>query len=134
MYEYNAIVERVVDGDTVDVSIDLGFHIRIHKRVILDGIDTPETRTLNPREKVFGERAKARVEELLPVGQEFRVVSKSYSSTDMYGRSNMDFGLGDGRTICSALLKEKLAVPYHGQNKALLRAAHEANWALLDAQ
>ena len=51
MYEYNAIVERVVDGDTVDLRIDLGFSVWISERCRLIGIDTPEPRTRDKREK-----------------------------------------------------------------------------------
>ena len=55
MYEYNAELDRVVDGDTVDVNIDLGFGIWIRdERVRVMGIDTPESRTRDLDEKVFG--------------------------------------------------------------------------------
>ena len=59
MYEYNCTVERVVDGDTIDVVLDLGFDI-LHKcRVRLYGIDTPESRTRNLDEKARGKMAGA---------------------------------------------------------------------------
>ena len=60
MYEYNVKVVKVIDGDTVDVDIDLGFGVWLHKeRVRLYGIDTPESRTSDVQEKFFGQRAKA---------------------------------------------------------------------------
>ena len=59
MYEYTARVLKVVDGDTLDLSIDLGFNIWITQRCRLQGIDTPETRTLDSAEKVLGLKAKA---------------------------------------------------------------------------
>ena len=59
MYEYNCIIKRVVDGDTVDVDIDLGFGIWVHnQRIRLSGIDAPETRTRNLEEKALGFKTK----------------------------------------------------------------------------
>ena len=58
MYEYNCEIKRVVDGDTVDVIIDLGFDIFYKSRVRLYGIDTPESRTRNKDEKVRGLMSK----------------------------------------------------------------------------
>ena len=66
MYEYKCRVRRVVDGDTVDVDIDLGFGIWLNdERVRIMGIDTPESRTSDNIEKMFGKAAKARLKELL---------------------------------------------------------------------
>ena len=66
MYEYSVKVVKVIDGDTVDVDIDLGFGVWIHKeRVRLHGIDTPESRTSDATEKVFGLKAKAFLTPLL---------------------------------------------------------------------
>jgi micrococcal nuclease len=61
MYVYKAKLDRVVDGDTVDANIDLGFDISINKRIRLAGIDTPETRTRNKEEKVKGLASKSRL-------------------------------------------------------------------------
>ena len=64
MYEYRCKVSRVVDGDTVDVDIDLGFGVWLHKeRVRIQGIDTPESRTRDKEEKVYGLAAKAELKE-----------------------------------------------------------------------
>ena len=65
MYEYNAKLDRIIDGDTVDALIDLGFDIWIKKRIRLYGIDAPETRTRDLEEKSLGFAAKERLEELL---------------------------------------------------------------------
>ena len=134
MYEYKVTIDRVVDGDTVDVWIDLGFDVRIFERVRMAGIDTPESRTRDKREKVFGKIATARVQELLPVGKECIAVSESYDARGKYGRAMLDFYLSDGsgRTVCQMLLNERLAVYYHGQNKKDIRAEHEANWTYLE--
>ena len=61
-YVYNATIERVVDGDTIDVTLDLGFDVRLHKqRCRLAGIDTPESRTRDLAEKKLGLDAKERL-------------------------------------------------------------------------
>ena len=133
MYTYNVEIRRIVDGDTIDVILDLGFSVLVKERVRLAGVDTPESRTRDLREKKFGKLATARVEELLPVGEKFIARSKSYDSAGKYGRAMLDFDLPDGRTLAAALVEEHMAVPYHGQNKKDIRAEHEANWAILDA-
>ena len=65
MYEYNAIVDRVVDGDTIDCTIDLGFKTWKKVRVRMEGINTPESRTRDLEEKELGLAAKARLKEIL---------------------------------------------------------------------
>ena len=65
MFDYRCTVSRVVDGDTIDVQIDLGFSVLHRARVRMLGIDTPESRTRNKEEKVMGLAAKARLKELL---------------------------------------------------------------------
>ena len=132
MYEYNVEIMRVVDGDTVDVMVDLGFSVFTPQRVRLAGIDTPESRTRNKREKVFGKLATARVQELLPLGDTFQAISTLPKKRGKYGRAMLDFKLADGRMLCALLVAERLAVPYHGQNKADIRAEHEANWDWLE--
>ena len=69
MFEYNCKIVRVVDGDTVDVDIDLGFDVWLKKqRIRLYGVDTPESRTRDLEEKKYGFAAKAVVEKHIPVG------------------------------------------------------------------
>ena len=65
MYEYNAVVEKVVDGDTIDVIIDLGFKTWKKVRVRMEGINTPESRTRDLEEKKLGLAAKDRLVEIL---------------------------------------------------------------------
>ena len=65
MFEYNAKLDRVIDGDTVDAMIDLGFNTWVHKRIRLLGIDAPETRTRDLKEKAQGFATKERLEGLL---------------------------------------------------------------------
>ena len=65
-FVYNAILERVVDGDTIDVTLDLGFNVKLHKqRCRLAGIDTPESRTRDLAEKALGKAASARLQEII---------------------------------------------------------------------
>ena len=83
-YEYNAKLIRVIDGDTVDAMIDLGFDVWIKKRIRLYGIDAPETRTKNLEEKSHGFVAKARLQELLDAASgNFILVSQGVGK---YGR------------------------------------------------
>ena len=85
LYVYNAKLDRVVDGDTVDAMIDLGLDTWVFKRIRLLGIDAPETRTRDLVEKEAGFKTKARVEALLgPAGSPFVLRSEGL---DKYGRS-----------------------------------------------
>ena len=69
MYEYECTIRKIVDGDTIDVDINLGFNTWINnERVRLYGIDTPESRTRDLEEKKFGLYAKSVVDKYLPVG------------------------------------------------------------------
>ena len=65
MYNYNATCIRVVDGDTIDAEIDLGFDIKVTKRIRLGGINAPESRTRNKVEKKLGIAAKERLKEIM---------------------------------------------------------------------
>jgi len=135
MYEYRATVIKVVDGDTVDVDIDLGFGIVLSdERVRIAGIDTPESRTRDKEEKKFGLAAKARVKQLL--GK--TCVLKTQINKDgedmkgKFGRILGDFNVYDSATdrwrmLTEILVSEGHAVPYHGQNKDDVQKAHLAN-------
>ena len=110
---YNCTLDRVVDGDTIDVHIDLGFGVWLHKqRVRLAGIDTPESRTRNLTEKALGLAAKARLQELC--GEQLMVKSLGKGK---YGRILGVPFTKDGRDICQVLIKENHAVEYWGGKK-----------------
>lgn len=83
MYRYNAKLLRVVDGDTIDVMIDLGFDIQIKKRVRFLGINAPESRTRDLEEKKRGLAAKERVKCILAENETFEVHSEELGK---YGR------------------------------------------------
>lgn len=131
-YSYWCIVDRVVDGDTVDVRIDLGFNVWIKDRVRLLGIDTPESRTRDLREKTRGLEAKAKVQELLPLGER-ALIQTSRDGKGKFGRVLGNFVLPDGRTVAEVLIAERMAVRYHGQSKDDIAAEHLANYAYREA-
>jgi|TARA_Y100000592_G_C5387258_1_gene276434 micrococcal nuclease len=85
MYEYNAIVNRVVDGDTVDVTIDLGFSVWKKIRVRMEGINTPESRTRDLEEKKRGLAAKDRLKNILEFNDNKCVLK--VSGVGKYGRA-----------------------------------------------
>lgn len=110
MYTYRCIINKVVDGDTVDVDIDLGFGIWLRdERVRIAGIDAPETRTRDLEEKKFGIAATERAKELLPVGSKQTLLSKDFKGK--FGRILGDFKLDDA-TFSETMLKENHALPY----------------------
>ncbi len=112
-FVYQAELDRVVDGDTVDVVLDLGFDVKLHKqRVRLHGIDTPESRTRNLAEKKLGLAAKERLKELC-VGK-FKIKSLGKGK---YGRILGIPYTETGEDICQKLIDEGHAVKYHGGKK-----------------
>ena len=126
MYEYKVYVTRVVDGDTVDVDIDLGFGVILKKeRVRIMGIDTPESRTRDKVEKKFGLASKARLKEIL--GKEAVLVCKEYDAKGKFGRVLGDFTTNDGRMVTDVLVEEGHAVAYFGGSKEEIQIKHMAN-------
>jgi micrococcal nuclease len=112
-FVYNAILERVVDGDTVDVTLDLGFKVFLrNQRCRLAGIDTPESRTRNLAEKALGKKASARLSELC-VGS-FKIQSLGKGK---YGRILAIPYTEDNKDICQILKEEGHAVEYWGGTK-----------------
>ena len=113
-FVYNATLERIVDGDTFDCSLDLGVSVKLHKqRVRLAGIDTPESRTRDLAEKKLGLAAKERLKELC-CGK-FKVKSLGKGK---YGRILGIPYTEDGKDICQILIKEGHAVEYQGGKKS----------------
>jgi|TARA_A200000159_G_C7273637_1_gene318385 micrococcal nuclease len=130
MYEYKCTVNKVIDGDTVDVDIDLGFGIVLtDERVRIMGIDTPESRTRNKIEKLFGLAAKQRLKELLSK----QCVLKTEINKDgedmkgKFGRVLGDFISDNGRLVTDIMIEEGHAVAYHGQSKDDIQDAHLKN-------
>jgi len=133
--EYDVTVIKVVDGDTVDVDIDLGFGVTLRdERVRIMGIDTPESRTRDKVEDLFGEAAKARLKELMAEGAKL-ITTENKKGEDMKGK----FGriLGDFKVeryegqpaelVTDILVEEGHAVAYFGGSKEEIQLKHMAN-------
>ena len=131
MYEYRATIVKIVDGDTVDCSVDLGWDTHVsgkRGRIRLYGIDTPESRTRDKEEKKYGLLAKAFVEQFMPVGSV--VTLRTFKDAGKYGRYLGDFKVYD-KWLCAELLRHHYAVEYFGQSKELVKSAHVANRKLV---
>jgi len=126
MYEYACEVKRVVDGDTIDVVLDLGFDILHKSRVRLYGIDTPESRTRNLDEKARGKMAGAYLKEAVEKGEKVVIQTKLKDSRGKYGRV-LGNVVVDGVNINEAMIENFLAVAYFGQSKDDVEAEHLVN-------
>ena len=131
--EYDVTVIKVVDGDTVDVDIDLGFGVCLKdERVRIMGIDTPESRTSDKVEDLFGEAAKARLKELMKDGGKL-ITTEDKKGEDMkgkFGRILGDFKVeynGKMKRVTEIMEAEGHCVPYFGGSKDDTQAAHMAN-------
>jgi len=131
--EYDVTVIKVVDGDTVDVDIDLGFGVCLKdERVRIMGIDTPESRTRDKVEDLFGEAAKARLKELMKDGGKL-ITTEDRKGEDMkgkFGRILGDFKVnynGEMKKVTEIMEIEGHCVPYFGGSKDDTQAAHMAN-------
>jgi len=128
--EYDVVLLKCVDGDTVDVDIDLGFGIWLKdERVRIMGIDTPESRTSDKVEKLFGTAAKNRLKELLKKGGKL-ITTEDKSGEDMkgkFGRILGDFRVADGRRVTEIMIEEGHCVPYFGGSKEEIQAKHMVN-------
>ena len=136
MYRYNVEVTRIVDGDTVDVDIDLGFGMVYKKqRVRMMGIDTPESRTRDKVEKKFGLASKQRLKSML--GKKgilkTQVNKKGEDMKGKFGRILGDFVVDD-KMATEILVEEGYAVAYFGGSKDEVQAKHLENRERLIAE
>jgi micrococcal nuclease len=133
MYQYKCKIIKVLDGDTVDIDLDLGFNIvLVNQRVRMAGVDTPESRTTNKEEKPRGLLSKKKLAEKLPVGSwQIIETQKSDNNDDKFGRILGVFILEDGTKVNEWLIQNNYAVPYKGENKELTQAEHQANKKIL---
>ena len=137
MYEYKCKVLRVVDGDTVDVDIDLGFGIVLSdERVRIMGIDTPESRTRDKVEKLFGKASKHRLESLLGKVAilKTQINKDGEDMKGKFGRVLGDFVTEDGRMATEVMIDEGHCVPYFGGSKEEVQAQHMKNRERLIAE
>ena len=134
MYEYPVKIIKVIDGDTVDVDIDLGFGIWLrNERVRLYGIDTPESRTRDKVEKRYGLYAKDYLKSRLGKTSTLRTQKDGKGK---FGRILGEFIIYDAetdayRSVNQMMIEKHIAVEYHGQSKEDIEEAHLKNRELL---
>ena len=130
MWTYRAKVIRVIDGDTVDVDVDLGFGIwQKNERVRIMGIDTPESRTRDLEEKFYGLESKKYLVDLL----ENETVTLVSHDKGKFGRILGELFLGESNLSVNQIMIENYhAVPYFGQSKDKTEEGHLMNRAALN--
>lgn len=133
MFQYRAKILKVLDGDTVQIDLDLGFNIVLaNQKVRLAGIDTPESRTANTEEKPRGLLSKKKLQEKLPVGSYAMIETmKPDSNDDKFGRILGIFITEDGTRVNQWMIDNNYAVLYLGENKELVQEAHQQNKKIL---
>ena len=130
MFEYNFKLVKVVDGDTVDIDIDLGFGVWLrNQRIRIMGIDTPESRTSDPVEKKYGMLAKDQVVKYLANSIKFRSFKDEKWK---FGRILGDFEVfhptsNKWMMMAEAMIMENYGVKYHGQSKDMIVSEHLNN-------
>ena len=119
MYEYRVKkVNKIVDGDTIDVDIDLGFDISFSSRVRLAGIDTPESRTTDLKEKALGLEVKEKIKKELAAAKDVVIKTEKPDSSEKYGRIlGWVFLDGSGVSLNQKLINEGYAWTYGGGTK-----------------
>jgi micrococcal nuclease len=119
MYEYYVRkVENVVDGDTIDVLIDLGFDILFQSRVRLAGIDTPESRTKDLREKTLGLESKEYLKKALKDAKSVIIKTEKMDSSEKYGRIlGWVYVNGDTVSLNDMMINDGYAWGYLGDTK-----------------
>ena len=126
MYQYNCTVTKVIDGDTLDVDIDLGFSVKLTKqRIRMMGIDTPESRTRNKEEKVRGLLSKKYLLNMCPIGSTIRLISHDKGK---FGRILGEiFTIGSEVSVNKIMCQDGFAVEYYGGSKDDLEEQHQLN-------
>ena len=119
-------VTKVIDGDTIDVTLDMGFDILYQQRVRLFGIDTPESRTRDKVEKVYGLKSKKFLQEQIKKAKKVSIKTYKGDETGKFGRILGDVFL-DGKSVNSLMCQKGHAVEYYGQSKDDVEAAHLKN-------
>jgi micrococcal nuclease len=119
MFEYYVKeVTKVVDGDTIDVVIDLGFDISFTSRVRLAGIDTPESRTKDLAEKALGLESKAYLARILKTGKNIVIRTEKINSSEKYGRIlGWLYVDGNGNSVNHEMIEKGYAWGYLGDAK-----------------
>ena len=111
-------ITKVVDGDTIDANIDLGFDISLTKRIRLAGIDTPESRTRNLEEKALGLESKEWLKKALEGAKDILIKTELPDSTEKYGRIIGHLFINDQETsLNNQMIDEGYALAYEGGKK-----------------
>jgi len=135
MYTYTATVRRVVDGDTIDVDIDLGFSVWLDKqRIRLLGIDAPAARTRNKEEKIRGLLSKEKLKSLCPVGSLIQLKTHKDDKGKfgrILGELVVDTASENSVNVNQWLVENNYAVTYSGQRKEDMEREHTRNSKIL---
>ncbi len=131
MYRYRAKIIRVIDGDTIDVDLDLGFDVWLRKqRVRLYGIDTPESRTSDAEEKKYGTLSKNKLKDFCKEDSWVTIETHVGDEKGKFGRILANIWLEE-TNVNQWLIDNKYAVAYFGQSKDDIEKAHLANRKIL---
>lgn len=119
MYTYRVKkIHKIVDGDTIDVDIDLGFNVSFFQRVRLAGIDTPESRTTDKYEKELGLEVKKKLAEYLASAKDIVIRTEKPDSTEKYGRIlGWLYTDNNEKSINESLISSGYAWSYMGETK-----------------
>ena len=117
IYRIKSVI-KVIDGDTIDASIDLGFDISLEKRIRLAGIDTPESRTTNVKEKAMGLESKEWIKKTLEGAKDILIKTELPDSTEKYGRIiGHLFINGQETSLNNQMITSGYALAYDGGTK-----------------
>ena len=134
-YEYKARFKKVVDGDTLILDIDLGFNVVLADQSIrLIGIDTPESRSKDKIEKIFGTASKKAVEEFMKLSDKENLIVRTIfcdNNGDKYGRILGEVFNSNEVSLNNWLISNNYAVYYDGENKDKIKSLHLANRKIL---
>jgi len=135
MYTYTATVRRVVDGDTIDVNIDLGFSVWLKKqRIRLLDIDAPAARTRDKEEKIRGLLSKEKLKSLCPEGSLIQLKTHKDNKGKfgrILGELVVDTASEDSVNVNQWLVENNYAVSYSGQRKEDMERGHTRNSKIL---
>lgn len=114
VFEYRAKVLRWIDGDTVDLEVDLGFRVRLEQRARLAGLNTPELHSKDESERATAIRASMLCNRLAFPASHVTIRSSKPTADDKYGRWLVEIVIGDGTNLNQELLNKGLAKPWDG--------------------
>jgi micrococcal nuclease len=119
MYQYKiSNILRVIDGDTVEATLDLGFNIHLKQTIRLTNIDAPSIRTLDEEVKKYGLRAKEKLEEYLKTGDRIIVATENPNKTEKFGRVLGEVYVeGNNLTASEYLFSNQYAWVYDEKNR-----------------